>query len=157
VSFVLDFGEDGPNSEAVTVGPRTFLQCQIGFDPDHGDVYFLTAALEYSITIDGHELSFWVTAVYQDGSQDDFWSGAETGFIPRFQRGFVRQALLLIVRTLIIAARPTRVTMVAIGEDLPERSIGKYLAINQIFNIEGYAVSEAVPIFGIRSWQMERP
>ncbi len=157
MAFILSFGQDGPDTEVNATESRSFIRSPIGFDPEDEIAYFLTVSFDFSISISGYELSFWVSANHLNGVEEDHWDGAETWFIKRSDRGLILGALLLLVIVLIQNIGPERVLMVAIrGTALPEKAVRKYLEINRVFGSMGYSVTESEPIYGNKCWLMER-
>jgi hypothetical protein len=117
----------------------------IGFDPETEICYFLTTAIDFSEPLNGHEMSFWVSAEHSNGFEETLWDGTETRFIRRPDRGLVWQAILLGLRVLVTWIGPERVLMLTIREHLPDRAVQKYLQINRVFVELGYSVTECDP------------
>jgi hypothetical protein len=156
VAFVLDFGEDGPNLRVGQVNMQSIVTTAVGFDPDVGTSYTLSVSLELMAIFAGFELSFWLSAEHEAGGQEDYWRGTTTKFISGLYRSLIVDVLCLSVGALIRTVLPDRVTMMAIDPYLPDKAIGKYLRINDIFISEGYSVAETPEKYGIRAWIMER-
>jgi hypothetical protein len=155
--FILSFGEDGPDTDVISTGSRSFIRMAIGFDPETEISYFLTIAIDFAEPLNGHEMSFWVSAEHSNGFEETLWDGTETRFIRRPDRGLVWRAILLGVRVLVTWIGPERVLMLAMREHLPDRAVQKYLEINRVFEQLGYSVTECDPRHGKRCWLMERP
>ena len=85
--FILSFGEDGPETDVISTGSRSFIRMAIGFDPEIEISYFLTTAIDFVESLNGHELSFWVSAEHSNGFEETLWDGSETRFIRRPDRG----------------------------------------------------------------------
>jgi len=157
VAFILSFGEDGPDTDVIATGSRYFIRMSVGFDPDDEISYFATVSLDFSASLNGHELSFWLSAEHPYGSEDILWDGKETWFIKRHERGLIREAILLAIRLLARKIGPERVFMLAMRSSLPDRALQKYLEINRVFGQLGYTVTERDPRYGNKCWLMERP
>ena len=135
---------------------QSIVTTAVGFDPDVGTAYTLSVSLEFMAIFAGFELSFWLSAEYEAGGQEDYWRGTATKFIPEPYRSLIVDVLCLSIRALIRTVLPPRVTMMAIDPHLPDKAISKYLRINDIFISEGYSVAETPEKYGIRAWIMER-
>jgi hypothetical protein len=157
VAFILSFGEDGPDTQVISDGSRFFIRMMIGFDPEAEISYFLTTALDFSVSISGYELSFWIAGEGLNGLEEPLWDGTETWFIGQPNRGLILLAILLSVRVLVPKVKPERVFMIALRDNLPDRAIQKYLEINRVFEERGYSVTECDPRYGNRCWLMELP
>jgi hypothetical protein len=155
--FILSFGEDGPETDVISTGSRSFIRMAIGFDPETEICYFLTAAIDFAEPLKGYEISFWVSVEHSNGFEETLWDGSETRFIGRADRGLVWQAILLGLRVLVTWIGPERVLMLATREHLPDRAVQKYLQINRVFVELGYSVTDCNPRHGSRCWLMERP
>lgn len=157
MAFILSFGEDGPDTDVIATGSRYFVRMSVGFDPDDEISYFATVCLDFSASIDGYELSFWLSAEHKNGFEDILWDGEETWFIKRLERGLIRQAILFAVRLLARKIGPYRVFMLAMRPSLPDRALQKYFEINRVFEQLGYTVTECDPTYGNKCWLIERP
>jgi hypothetical protein len=155
--FILSFGEDGPETDVISTGSRSFIRMAIGFDPETEVCYFLTTAIEFVESLNAHELSFWLSAEHPNGFEETLWDGSETRFIRRPDRGLIWQAILLGLRVLVTWIGPERVLMLTMREHLPDRAVQKYLQINRVFVELRYSVTECDPRHGNRCWLMERP
>jgi hypothetical protein len=155
VAFVLSFGEEGPDFDVHGGPTRAYVAFSVGFDPELGTTYTLAASLERPPAVAYLELSFWVQVDYEDGSEETLWDGTQTRFIASANRAVIHEALLVAIRRLVNTVRPKQVVM-ATAEDVPEAGLRKYRAINTVFTSEGYEVTEQPPIYGTRSWFMER-
>jgi hypothetical protein len=155
--FILSFGEDGPDTDVISTGSRSFIRMAIGFDPETEICYFLTTAIDFVEPLKGYEISFWVSAEHSNGFEETLWDGSETRFIRRADRGLVWQAILLGLRVLVTWIGPERVLMLAMREHLPDRAVQKYLQINRVFVELGHSVTDCDPRHGSRCWLMERP
>jgi hypothetical protein len=65
--FILSFGEDGPETDVISSRSRSFIRMAIGFDPESEISYFLTTAIDFAEPLNGHEMSFWVSAEHSKG------------------------------------------------------------------------------------------
>jgi hypothetical protein len=83
VAFILSFGEDGPDTQVISDGSRFFIRMMIGFDPEAEISYFLTTALDFSVSISGYELSFWIAGEGLNGLEEPLWDPQKRGLLSR--------------------------------------------------------------------------
>jgi hypothetical protein len=121
--FILSFGEDGPETDVISTGLRSFIRMAIGFDPETEVCYFLTTAIDFVESLNAHELSFWLSAEHSNGFEETLWDGSETRFIRRPDRGLIWQAILLGLRVLVTWIGPERVLMLTMRDHLPDRAV----------------------------------
>jgi hypothetical protein len=147
--FILSFGEDGPETDVISTGSRSFIRMAIGFDPETEISYFLTTAIDFVQSLNAHELSFWLSAEHSNGFEETLWDGSETRFIRRPDRGLIWQAILLGLRVLVTWIGPERVLMLTMRDTCRIEPC--------VFVELRYSVTECDPRHGNRCWLMERP
>jgi hypothetical protein len=129
---------------------------QIWFDVEANIAYTATIYFAYDVSVDGFELYFYLSGIYENGEQQDYWRWTMTAFIPNYYRLLILDLICLAARQLIREIKPVRVTMRTIDNNIPNKGRAKYSKINEIFTQEGYLVEED-PVHGFRIWNMTLP
>lgn len=115
----------------------------------------MSVTFDFGSPVEGAELNFWLTET-RNGISDEFWDGSETRFIPGPDRSAILEWLLIAVSMLIFNTDADCVYMVTMNPNLPHSALSKYLKIVDIFRESGFSACEREPLYGTRSWLMER-